>query len=284
VTATLAALPRPSRPAPCDAAPPAERAGARFVADAVGFAYEPGRPVFRGLSLSVRPGEFLVLIGPSGCGKTTLLNLLSGFVSPQQGRVTLDGRPVRPELAELGYVFQAPHLFPWLSALENVRFGLRMAGRLAPDAQRRRALEELARVGLADAAQRLPHELSGGMRQRVALARSLALEPRVLLMDEPFSALDALTRRELNEEILRLWRELGQTVIFITHDIDEAVFLADRVVVLGRVPAGVRAEVEIDLPRPRTQRETRTDPRFAAHGAALMDLVVEASAPLREAA
>jgi NitT/TauT family transport system ATP-binding protein len=260
-------------------AAPAAPAGARFAVESVAFGYAPGQPVFDGLALDVRPGEFLVLIGPSGCGKTTLLNLLSGFVAPQRGRVTLAGAPVRPEQPELGYVFQAPQLFGWLSVLENVRFGLRMAGTLAAGEQRRRALEALALVGLADAAGRLPHELSGGMRQRVSLARSIVLRPRVLLMDEPFAALDAITRRELNDEILRVWRELGQTVVFITHDIDEAVYLADRVVVLGRVPAGIDSELAIDLPRPRSQRATRADARFAALGAELMERIARVSRP-----
>ena len=267
-------------PRSAPAAPSAHGAGGHFALESVTFAYQPGKPVFDDLRLQVREGEFLVLIGPSGCGKTTLLNLLSGFVAPQRGRVALDGRAVRPEAPELGYVFQSPQLFGWLDALENVRFGLRMASSLPAAEQRRRALQTLALVGLEDAAQRFPHELSGGMRQRVSLARSLVLRPKVLLMDEPFAALDAITRREMNEEILRVWRELGQTVIFITHDIDEAVFLADRIVVLGRAPAGIHSELAVDLPRPRTQRETRADPRFAAYGAVLMDCIAGVSRAL----
>ena len=261
----------------------ASRRGARFAVRGLDFSYGPGEVVFDDLHLDVRPGEFLVLIGPSGCGKTTLLNLLSGFVQPQRGAVTLDERVVRPETTELGYVFQAPQLFAWLDALENVRFGLRMAGDLPIDEQRRRAHEALALVGLAEAAGKFPHELSGGMRQRVSLARSIVLRPRVLLMDEPFAALDAITRRELNEEILRIWRELGQTVVFITHDIDEAVFLADRVVVLGKVPAGIHSELAIDLPRPRTWRETRRQAAFAALGAALMERIEDVSRPRADA-
>ena len=273
MSALLPAFLSGARPAARHAPP----AGAHFAVESLVFAYEPGKPVFDGLALDVRPGEFLVLIGPSGCGKTTLLNLLSGFLAPQRGRVTLAGAPVRPEQPELGYVFQAPQLFAWLSVLENVRFGLRMAGTLDVAEQRRRPREALALVGLDDAADRLPHELSGGMRQRVSLARSIVLRPRVLLMDEPFAALDAITRRELNDEILRVWRELGQTVVFITHDIDEAVFLADRVVVLGKAPAGIESELAIDLPRPRTQHGTRADARFAALGAALMERIVGVS-------
>jgi NitT/TauT family transport system ATP-binding protein len=253
--------------------------GARFIVQGLDFSYAPGEFVFDDLHIDVRAGEFLVLIGPSGCGKTTLLNLLSGFVQPQRGSVTLDDRAVRPETQELGYVFQTPQLFAWLDALENVRFGLRMAGDLPVDEQRRRAREALALVGLAEAADKFPHELSGGMRQRVSLARSIVLRPRVLLMDEPFAALDAITRRELNEEILGVWHELGQTVVFITHDIDEAVFLADRVVVLGKVPAGIHSELAIDLPRPRTWRETRRQPAFAALGAELMERIEDVSRP-----
>ncbi|WP_349644728.1 MULTISPECIES: ABC transporter ATP-binding protein [unclassified Bradyrhizobium] len=237
--------------------------GAAFAASRVDFAYQPGRDIFRGLSLQARPGEFVALLGPSGCGKSTLLNLLSGFLAPDAGAVTIGGRAVTPEMPELGYVFQAPSLFPWLSVLENVRFGLRMAGELTPDAQRDRARRALALVGLADAENELPNRLSGGMQQRVALARALVLEPGVLLMDEPFAALDAITRGTMNEELLRLWAQLGQTILFITHDVEEAIFLADRVVVLGLPPHGIDCEVVIDLPRPRDRLRTRAMPRFA---------------------
>lgn len=229
---------------------------------AVDFAYANGQPVFHGLDLAAEPGEFVVLLGPSGCGKTTLLNLLSGFQQPQEGQVLINGARARPELPELGYVFQSPQLFPWLSALENVRFGLRLAAQLTVAAQRERALEYLRLVGLESVADRLPGQLSGGMQQRVALARALVLEPRVLLMDEPFAALDAISRASLNEETLRLWSSLGQTVLFITHDIDEAVFLADRVVLLDMAPRGIHSELRIDLPRPRRNLETRCLPAF----------------------
>ncbi|WP_084092903.1 ABC transporter ATP-binding protein [Andreprevotia lacus] len=233
----------------------------QFAVENVDFAY-PGHAVFRGLSLRAQPGEFLVLLGPSGCGKTTLLNLLAGFMAPASGRVLLDDSPVRPEHPALGYVFQSPQLFPWLSALENVRFGLRMAGRGSEAEQRALAIEHLALVGLADAADKLPHQLSGGMQQRVALARTLALQPGVLLMDEPFAALDAITRIKLNEETLRIWSQLRQTVVFITHDIDEALFLADRILVLAPAPGGIAAEFDIALPRPRAAA-TRQLAQFA---------------------
>ncbi|WP_199902308.1 ABC transporter ATP-binding protein [Azospirillum sp. B506] len=236
--------------------------GAAFHVDGVDFAYDGAHPVFRSLALTARPGEFVALLGPSGCGKTTLLNLLSGFLPPNSGRITIDGETVTPEMPSLGYAFQSPQLFPWLDVLDNVRFGLRMAGRL-PDADRRdKAMAALALVGLEAAAGKFPHQLSGGMQQRVALARALVLEPRLLLMDEPFAALDAITRATLNEELLRLCGRLGQTVLFITHDVEEAVFLADRVVLLGIAPAGIHSELAIDLPRPRRLRETRRLERF----------------------
>lgn len=246
--------------------------------EAVDFAYGNGHRVFERLHLSARPGEFVALLGPSGCGKTTLLNLLSGFQKPLRGQVLLNGTPTAPERHELGYVFQSPQLFPWLTALENVRFGLKVEGRLDARAQRDKALAYLRRVGLEKAAAYLPRQLSGGMQQRVSLARTLALEPSVLLMDEPFAALDAISRSALNEETLRLWSELGQTVLFITHDIDEAVFLADRVVVMDIAPHGVHSELAIDLPRPRSNRETRRLPAFLDYRNELMGRIAEVMA------
>lgn len=248
----------------------------RLSVEQIGFRYPGGQAVFRDFSFHAEPGEFVALLGPSGCGKSTLLNLLAGFHSPTHGAVRLDGVPVAPELPQLGYVFQSPHLFPWLSALENVRFGLRMANHSDAKDQRARALRYLDLVGLGDAAAKLPHELSGGMQQRVAIARVLAMEPGLLLMDEPFSALDAITRASLNEELLRIWSTSGQTIVFITHDIDEAVFLADRVIVLGTAPGGIQAEVHVDLARPRTLHAARKLPRFAELAGQLMDHVAMA--------
>ncbi|WP_277965004.1 ABC transporter ATP-binding protein [Pseudomonas sp. RIT-To-2] len=250
--------------------------------DAISFGYANGHSVFEQFSLRARPGEFVAILGPSGCGKTTLLNLLAGFQAPSAGRILINEQAVRPELPELGYVFQAPQLFPWLSALENVRFGLRMAGQGSDAEQREKALGYLRLVGLEHAAQRLAHQLSGGMQQRVSLARTLALEPGVLLMDEPFAALDAISRNSMNEETLRLWAELGQTVLFITHDIDEAVFLADRVVVLNIAPGGIHSELAIDLPRPRSNLVTRRLPAFLDYRNELMERIsqVMAQSPL----
>ncbi|KIR15324.1 Bicarbonate transport ATP-binding protein CmpD [Pseudomonas fluorescens] len=243
--------------------------------DDISFSYPNGHSVFSAFSLNAQPGEFVAILGPSGCGKTTLLNLLSGFMQPQSGRITINQTAVRPERSELGYVFQAPQLFPWLSALENVRFGLRMSARIDESQQRAQALQYLRLVGLEKAAHRLPHQLSGGMQQRVSLARTLALEPSVLLMDEPFAALDAISRNSMNEETLRIWAELGQTVLFITHDIDEAVFLADRVVVLNIAPGGIHSELEIHLPRPRSNLQTRRLPAFLDYRNELMTRIAQ---------
>lgn len=239
----------------------------------IDFTYPNGHRVFNALDLHAKPGEFLALLGPSGCGKTTLLNLLSGFQQPQRGDIHINGTPVKPERPELGYVFQSAQLFPWLTALENVGFGLRMTGGMGPEEQRNKASYYLKLVGLEQAADRLPYQLSGGMQQRISLARTLAIEPSLLLMDEPFAALDAITRNTLNEETLRLWSELNQTVVFITHDIDEAVFLADRVIVLNIAPGGIHSELGIDLPRPRSNLATRQLPRFHDYRNELMQRI-----------
>lgn len=253
--------------------PPPRRAPATLTLSDVDFSHTDGQAVFRGLNLAVAPGEFVALLGPSGCGKSTLLNLLSGFLAPDRGTVQVNQHAVHPEMPELGYVFQSPQLFPWLNALDNVRFGLKMAGALPPDEQVAKAMQHLRLVGLEDAAHKWPHQLSGGMRQRVSLARALAPEPTLLLADEPFAALDAMSRRHMNEELLRLWSELGQTVVFVTHDIDEAVFLADRVIVLGRAPRGIDSELRIDLPRPRRMSQISRSPRFLDHRDQLLDRI-----------
>ena len=255
-------LPRhaPSSPAAGDLRPSA----ALRLRD-VEFAYAGGQAVFCQLNLSVAPGEVVALTGPSGCGKSTLLNLLAGFLAPDAGSVQIHEHQAYPEMSQLGYVFQSPQLFPWLNTLENVRFGLRMAGVLSAAAQHAQAKRYLSLVGLSDAAHKWPHELSGGMRQRVSLARALAPEPALLLADEPFSALDALGRRRMNEALLQRCGELGQTLIVVTHDIDEAVFMADRIVTLGLAPQGIAGELAIDLPRPRRWHPTTALPQFAQY-------------------
>ena len=254
---------------------------AAFAASRVDFAYQPGRDIFRGLSLKERPGEFVALLGPSGCGKSTLLNLLSGFLAPDAGAVTIGGRAVTPEMPELGYVFQAPNLFPWLSVLENVRFGLRMAGELTPDAQRDRARRALALVGLADAENELPNRLSGGMQQRVSLCRALIHKPKLLLMDEPFGALDEFTRLDMNDLLLKVKAETGASVLFVTHSIAEAIYLSDKVVVFTRRPARVSTEFEIRLPGPRSQA-SRFTPEFTAAERRASEALGLLAAPAKE--
>ena len=241
------------------------------------FSYGGKLPIFEGLDVVVPAGEFLSVIGPSGCGKTTLLNLLAGFYAPEEGTVALRGEPIRPEDPHLGYVFQQPTLFPWLSAVENVEFGLRMAG-MGEKERRERALHYFHLVGLAGFEDYLVVRLSGGMQQRVNLARALAMEPTLLLMDEPFGALDAITRETMNDELLRIWDSLGQTVLFITHDIDEAIYLSDRIAVLSRPPGGIHRVLDNALPRPRHGPSTRTSERFWDYKKALIGDIAEVTA------
>jgi NitT/TauT family transport system ATP-binding protein len=204
------------------------------------------------LDLQVREGELAVLLGPSGCGKSTLLQLIAGFERPSAGLLELSGRPVEGPGPDRGYIFQEFALFPWLTVLDNVAFGLRSQGR--PKAQARAtAAEHLARVGLGEFAAAYPHTLSGGMKQRVAIARALAYAPGVLLMDEPFGALDAQARRELQRELVRVWSVDRKTVLFVTHSVDEALLLADRVLVMSARPGRVVRTVRIEQDRPRNE-------------------------------
>ncbi len=226
------------------------------------------------LDLSVRPGEFVTVLGPSGCGKTTLLHMLGGFETPTTGAVEVNGQLVSGPGRDRGMVFQEATLFPWRTVLANVAWPLEVEG-VARGAARDRARELLATVGLERFAEAYPGELSGGMRQRAALARTLAMQPRVLLMDEPFGALDAQTREVMQEELTRLWQSTGLTVIFITHDISEAIFLGDRVVVMGASPGRVIEDCRIDLPRPRGA-QTKADPRILDYRAHLWNLLREA--------
>lgn len=252
--------------------------GDQLCVDKIFFAYESGTNIFNGLSIDVNPGEFLSIIGPSGCGKTTLLNLLSGFLHPDAGSVKLRGEPMAPEDPHFGYVFQQPTLFPWLSTVENVEFGLKMNAKLSPSEMREKARTYLDLVGLSSFADYLPRQLSGGMQQRVSLARALVMEPHLLLMDEPFGALDAITRETMNDELLRLWDELGQTVVFITHDIDEAIYLSDRILILNRPPRGIATELISDLPRPRSGPTTRTSEMFWQYKKQLIDEIAQVAA------
>jgi NitT/TauT family transport system ATP-binding protein len=202
------------------------------------------------VTLDVPPGQFLVLLGPSGCGKSTVLNVVAGFIEPTSGRVAIDGIVPDAPGADRGMVFQQPTLFPWKTVLDNVAFGPLMTGRgkSAAESEARTLLEM---VGLTRFAARYPGSLSGGMQQRVGIARALANYPKVLLMDEPFGALDSQTRGMMQENLLKVWNEFRTTVIFVTHDIEEAIFLGDRVVVMGTAPGRVIADIAIELPRPR---------------------------------
>jgi NitT/TauT family transport system ATP-binding protein len=203
-----------------------------------------------GLTLDIEPREFLTLLGPSGCGKSTLLNILAGFEKPDAGKVLLNGVAIERPGPDRGVVFQDYALFPWLSVQQNVEYGLHEKG-LGKEEARDIAQRFLSLVGLTGFERRFPHELSGGMRQRVALIRVLAIDPEILLMDEPFAAVDAQTRTILQEELQRLWLQTLKTVVFVTHSVDEAIYLADRVTVMTARPGGVKAIVPIDLPRPR---------------------------------
>ncbi|MDI5963774.1 ABC transporter ATP-binding protein [Streptantibioticus silvisoli] len=215
-----------------------------------------------GVSLDIGEREFVTVVGPSGCGKSTLLALAAGLDEPTSGEVTVDGERVTGPGPERGMIFQQYALFPWLTVRRNVEFGLRLTG--LPAAERRaRATHAIELVGLADFADALPKTLSGGMKQRCAIARAYAVDPEVLLMDEPFGALDALTRVQLQDQLLRTWSAQRRTVLFVTHDVEEAVYLARRVVVMAARPGRVQEVVDIDLPYPRTE-QMRLSPQFAA--------------------
>ena len=218
--------------------------------------------VLENFDLEVSPGSFVCVLGPSGCGKSTVLNTVAGFVRPLTGVVTVDHEPVTGPAAERGVVFQQPTLFPWMSVLDNVAFGPRMNGCSGPEAERT-ARTFLEIVGLTKVATHHPGQLSGGMQQRVGIARALANYPRVLLMDEPFGALDAQTRLMMQTALLRIWHEFRTTVLFVTHDIEEAILLADRVIVLGGRPGRVIDDIAIELPRPRLP-ELTFDASFVA--------------------
>jgi NitT/TauT family transport system ATP-binding protein len=208
-------------------------------------------PGVQGVSFTMEPSEFVCIVGPSGCGKTTLLNILAGFLTPVAGEIRIGGKAVNGSGMDRGIVFQDfAQLFPWRTALGNVEFGLEMKGVSKPEREAI-ALKQLELVKLSKFAQAYPHHLSGGMQQRVAIARALAYNPAVLLMDEPFAALDALTRDEMQRLLAEVWRETRKTVIYVTHNVAEAVFLADRVVVMTPHPGTIKTEVPIRLPRPR---------------------------------
>ena len=213
-----------------------------------------------GVSLEIRDGEFVCVVGPSGCGKSTMLRLLAGLDACEEGQLIMDGEPILGPSPRVGVVFQAANLLPWLSVSENVRLPLRVGGRHAADQGRVEAL--LAMTGLSDFGERYPYELSGGMQQRAGICRALARDPEVLLMDEPFGALDALTRERMNLELQRIWQANRKTILLITHSISEAIFLADRVVVMSARPGRILKELPVNIPRPRNFDEIISHPDY----------------------
>jgi NitT/TauT family transport system ATP-binding protein len=229
----------------------------RIVATHVGKRYGAaedgaGTRALSDLCLTVDDNEFLCLVGPSGCGKSTFLNLVAGFISPSEGQLTVDGQPILAPGPDRGVVFQEDALFPWLSALDNVAFGLELKG-IGRKAARDRAAEALKRVGLQGFERHLPKELSGGMKQRVAISRVLANDPKVMLLDEPFSALDTFTRTSLQNQLLQIWERNKRTLLFVTHSVEEAVLLGTTVAVMAKAAEGGKLirEISIDMPRPR---------------------------------
>jgi NitT/TauT family transport system ATP-binding protein len=228
---------------------------AKLEIDRVCLRFQPrsGQPVtaLDGISLNVEQNEFAAIVGPSGCGKSSLLRLVAGLTEPTEGEIRLDGKPVKRPGKDRGMVFQSYTLFPWLTVRQNVEFGPRMSGKPANECGRI-AARMLAEVGLEGFESAYPKLLSGGMMQRVALARALANEPEILLMDEPFGALDSQTRSLMQELLLKIWEHSHKTVLFITHDIDEAILLGDRVYVMTARPGRIKELIEVDIPRPRS--------------------------------
>ncbi|MDZ4872205.1 MAG: Bicarbonate transport ATP-binding protein CmpD [Chroococcidiopsis cubana SAG 39.79] len=242
------------------------------------IAYGRGKSCFiavERVSLDIHPGQFVCLIGPSGCGKSTILNAIAGFVQPTDGTVQVDGQVIQTAGGDRGMVFQHPSLFPWKTVLENVAHGPRMAGKSRTQAHKL-AKEFLEMVGLTSFANNYPATLSGGMQQRVAIARALVNYPRVLLMDEPFGALDAQMRILMQEQLLKLWEDFKTTVVFVTHDIDEAIFLGDRVAIMSANPGHILADLSVNLARPR-HPELTLEPNFAELKRRCFDLVRQES-------
>jgi NitT/TauT family transport system ATP-binding protein len=229
----------------------------------------------RSASVHVRPGEFVSLIGPSGCGKSTLLNAVAGFLKPNGGQVLLDGQAINGPGSDRGVVFQQYSLFPWMTVRKNVEFGLKMMGVSATERESQ-ARTLLGLAGLLSFENHYPDQLSGGMKQRVGIVRALATSPQVLLMDEPFGALDSQTRVVMQEILTNMWQRLRISVLFITHDIDEAVFLSDRIYVMTARPGRIKAELTVPLPRPRTPEMTAS-PEFAAMVRQIKGLIREES-------
>ncbi len=228
-----------------------------------------------GVDLEVKPGEFVSIVGPSGCGKSTLLNIIAGFLQPSEGEARVDGAPIRGPGGDRGVVFQQYSLFPWLSVRKNVEFGLKMQG-VPRTARESKARTLLGLAGLLAFENHYPAQLSGGMKQRVGIVRALATSPQVMLMDEPFGALDSQTRVVMQEILTNMWQQLQLSVLFITHDIEESIFLSDKVYVMTARPGRIKAEIPIPLPRPRTAEMT-SSPEFLAIHHQLKALIREES-------
>src|SRR5215470_6200310 len=223
---------------------------------------KPGLVALHNVSFSVRKNEFVCLLGPSGCGKTTLIRIIAGLIRADRGDILVEGKQVNAPGRDRCMVFQQFGLLPWRTVLANVEFGLEIEG-VAREERQAVARQYLELVGLNGFESYYPHQISGGMQQRVGIARALSKKPDILLMDEPFGAVDAQTREQLQEELLKIWAQTDTTVVFVTHSIDEAVYLSDRVVVMQARPGRIKEEVAIDLPRPRWEGDVKADPRFA---------------------
>ena len=232
------------------------------------------RPVLADVSFDVPAGQFLCIVGPSGCGKTTLLRMLSGLIQPTSGQINVDGKPVRGPARSRAIVFQdyTKALLPWRTVAGNVALGLEACGVAEPH-RSQRVETLLTKMGLGHCAGHYPSQLSGGMQQRVQIARALGQDPQLLLMDEPFGALDAITRQGLQDEVARIAAEQKTTVVFITHDLEEAIYLGDQVIVLASNPGRIAERITVDIPRPRSQLETREDERFLAYRHRLFGLL-----------
>jgi NitT/TauT family transport system ATP-binding protein len=231
---------------------------------------KPGLVALYDISLTIRKNEFVSLLGPSGCGKTTLIRIIAGLLAADRGDVLVNQRCVTAPGRDRCMVFQQFGLLPWRTVMSNVEFGLEIEG-MARDERRAVADKYLELVGLKGFENYYPHQISGGMQQRVGIARALSKKPEILLMDEPFGAVDAQTREQLQEELLKIWAQTETTVVFVTHSIDEAIYLSDRVVVMQARPGRIKEEVQIDLPRPRWEGDVKADPRFAQMRARLRD-------------
>jgi NitT/TauT family transport system ATP-binding protein len=223
--------------------------------------------VFEDLSYGIDKGSFLSIVGPSGCGKSTLLKLVSGLESPTSGKVVFQGREISGPPKGMIYVFQqySKSIFPWRTVIQNIEFGLKAHKKLGKKEAREKCMDYIKLVGLEGYEDYYPAHLSGGMQQRVVIARALICEPEVLLMDEPFSAVDAMTRAILQELLLNLWEKLGITILFVTHDVEEAVFLSSHIISLGKAPAAIKEDLVVNLPYPRDQIKTRENEHFIAH-------------------